>query len=462
MTLTRILVSLSVISVFLSRCDELRSESIFNIREPASITNAREDTTNKDIEGSAILLFTRASKRFEEKQYWKSTVDLIVIVDYYPGFSKIQNSIYLLGNCLYEMQMYHAADQIYRYLLKEFPQTPLFPKVILALQRVHYQKRDYQQSLKFYNALESHYPRHKAIDESRYYATQSHYHLKNYNIVPTITRHIKRNSEFYPFGLYTEALVHLKKKNIRQALENLVSVTEQSAKSQEQKEIVDAARLTLGYIYFELSNYKKAIEKLVDIAPTFYDYPEVLLALGWCAYKLGDYRVAIDALSSLVSDYPEIGIAEEAHFVQGQSYLKLGYYNLAINEFSEITSKSAKTVDYSSYGDEAMIDIAEQERMVENLKTELLFLESKLLQSVATLSDKGGPDFVSKERERMRQLEEELIERILRERKVFEAFSAELASLRTRIEKAERQKKWLSYAEYGRARALYLKGIEEK
>ena len=59
----------------------------------------------------------------------------------------------------------------------------------------------------------------------------------------------------------------------------------------------------------------------------------------------------------------------------------------------------------------------------------------------------------------MRELQEKLIEQILEERNVFAGVTKQFSDLKRRIQKAEVQKKWLSYADYGKARALYLKGV---
>lgn len=172
----------------------------------------QQEQEKSNLEEEASQLFKGAKKKFEDGQYRPCAVDLIVIVDFYHEFSKIDQVIYLLGNSLYEMQMYDAADQIYRFLLRSGLTTPLIPECILGLQKVHYQKQDHLQSLKFYKALESHYSLFAGISEARYYAEQSYFQLKNYSLVHNVVPQMEKKSDFYPFGLYTSGLAHLKKK----------------------------------------------------------------------------------------------------------------------------------------------------------------------------------------------------------------------------------------------------------
>ena len=171
-----------------------------------------QDRTRAEAEHAGNKLMGEARKKFKRGEFWKCAMDLIVILDFYSEFSRIDETLYLLGRCLYEMGMYDGSNQLFRYLLRNYPRTPLVPKVMLGMQKAYYQEREYHLSLKFYNALESHYSDFDGIDESRYYAVQSHYHLKNYNLVSNIIEQIKKGSEFYAFALYTSGLADLKKK----------------------------------------------------------------------------------------------------------------------------------------------------------------------------------------------------------------------------------------------------------
>ncbi len=426
-----------------------------------SSLKVNQDKVDKEIEKVANNQFKKAKEKYKEKLYSQSIIDLIVILDYYPDFSKLDELLYLLGSCLYEMEVFDGADLMYRYLLKKIPQTPLVPDVILALQKVYYHKNEYQQSLKFYNALEGHYSFHQVVDESRYYAGQAYYHLKNYNIVPSIIQQIKNDSEFYSFSLYTGGLIYLKKKDVKNSVDNFIKITKLSAKSPEEQDLIESARLSLGYILFELASYEAAVNYLEDISSEFYDYPEVLLAIGWSTYKLQDYQSAIIALNDIVVRYPNFYNNVEAHFLLGQCYLKLGYFDFSINEFTEIIKPVSDAQNFSSSIYEIRREISGQEKQIEKLKTELMVLESKLLNVISTNSGNDIPEDIAKERKKINKEHNDLIQKIVKESPVLADASNKTKQLKTQIEKIEMQKNWQSYAEYGKVRALYLRGIKE-
>ena len=177
-----------------------------------AVSIIQQEMTSEELEDAARKLHKSAAKKFKQKVYRTSAVDLLAVLDFYPEFTKSDEVTYLLANCFYEMGMYESADKMLRHLLKTYSKTPLVAEAILGLQKVWYQKKDYQTSLKFYKALESHYSAQKGIDESRYYAGQTYFLLEDYNLSLNILNRIKQKSNFYPFGLYSVALMNLKKK----------------------------------------------------------------------------------------------------------------------------------------------------------------------------------------------------------------------------------------------------------
>ncbi len=182
---------------------------------PAGATillQARQDRAKAELERNGKRLLSDARKKYQAGEYWKSAMDLIFIVDFYTDFSRLDEALQLLGASLYEMEMYEASNRVYRYLMQNMPGTALLPEAMLGMQKAYYQRGEYELSLKFYKALESHYATFDGMNESRYYAGQAYYHLRNYTLASNIVGQIEKGSEFYAFGRYTGALADLKKK----------------------------------------------------------------------------------------------------------------------------------------------------------------------------------------------------------------------------------------------------------
>lgn len=234
-------------------------------------------------------------------------------------------------------------------------------------------------------------------------------------------------------------------------------VTKTSTNSPERRNIVNAARLTTGYIYFELSDYRRTIQYMSQIASDFYDHPDALLAKGWAEYKINDYQAALATLGNLREQYSDYYNLEEANFIMGQCFLKLGYYNFAISQYERIIEETPapEQVDLEvSRG-----RLAAHERKLEKLKTKLLALESNLLSMIPMEQSEVLIYYVGDQKQPIQERRKDLMAQIYSEREALETLRDEITLMRRRIEKTEMQKDWQAYAEYGKARALYLKGI---
>ncbi len=197
------------------------------------------------------------------------------------------------------------------------------------------------------------------------------------------------------------------------------------------------------------------------ISPEFYDYPEVLLAIGWSALKLQDYQATLSALSGLVTNYPSYFNLEEAHFVIGQCYLKLGYYDFAVKEYNEIIKKKPKPTDYAAKLEQSSQELVIQEKLLQELNSELLVLESRLLLERSLTTSNGSIDFISVDQKEMKEKSQALYETLAKERRNFETLSNSLLNLKKQIDKDQINRNWRAYADYGKARAFFLKSIPQ-
>ncbi len=218
----------------------------------------------------------------------------------------------------------------------------------------------------------------------------------------------------------------------------------------------------MGYIFYELTNYEQALKYLEAISPTFYDYPDVLLAIGWSAYKAQNYRKALVALNKLINDYPNNLNKDEAYFVIGECYLKLGYFQYAIKAFDEIINKHPVANHFAQRVKIIRAELNKEEQQIEQLKTDLLLLETKLMETVHIEQTDNVPEEIKKEKERIQKQRESLLKNLIKERQLFLGVTKAIKDLKDYLEKKEMQKDWRAYAEYGKTRAIFLKGLSEQ
>ena len=166
----------------------------------------------KSLERIATRLFQTAVEKFDDKAYWHAVRELIILLDFYPTFSKTDAVLYYLGECLYEMDMYKSAAKMFRYLVTNFPQSDYLPKSLLSLQKLHYNTQELENSLNYFVGITTRFPDDDVLDGAYYYGCMTYFHQKKYDEAIKALGRIRSRSAYYDYGLYTVGLSFLKKK----------------------------------------------------------------------------------------------------------------------------------------------------------------------------------------------------------------------------------------------------------
>lgn len=171
-----------------------------------------EQLLDHDMDKAASRLYRSALKLYDEKAYWKTARELIILLDYYPAFSQADGVLCHLGESMYEMTMYKSAAKMFRFLLTKYPQSKYLPRALLGLQRIYYQTEDYGESLKIFSGVLARFPDDDIIDGARYHAGMAYYHQRDYDNTITTLNKVRARSEYFDHSLYTVGLSYLKKK----------------------------------------------------------------------------------------------------------------------------------------------------------------------------------------------------------------------------------------------------------
>ncbi|HHL71466.1 MAG TPA: tetratricopeptide repeat protein [Bacteroidetes bacterium] len=427
-----------------------------NAGSGAETTRPKLSPRNGDLERVAKRLYRKAIKEFENQEYWKATRDLIIILDFYSTYSEIDGVVFYLGESLYEMDMFKSSTKMYKYLLKQYPSSKYLPKALFGLQRIYYNTNELDESLKYFRGISTRFRDSEVLDGAYYYGGMAYYHKDDFTNAIRAIGKVRSRSEFYDYSLYTVGLAFLKKKNIENAVKAMRKLISLPVIRSERLDLQRAAHLTLGYLYYELGYYRESIKHFASIPPDDEIYAEALLARSWSAIKLNDFQQAIISLNRLIKKSDDDKFGEEAHFLLGQCYLELGFYDFAIQQFDFIIDRYPATNNIERRIARVEEGMEQNKQMAENLRVQLLLLETKLLDMIPFPS-KDVPKYIKHEHERVNRTRENLIKKILEERKLFDEFRWSVEKIREEIFIKRSRKHWRAYAEYGKARAYFLK-----
>lgn len=458
------ILSLIAIIFLLSRTNPVNAK-ILSLRW--SSYNQDQSQTRKDqikdreIERAANQILRESIELFNEKAYWKSARELIILMDYHPDYERLDEVIYYLAQCLFEEDLPTSAIRLYKHLLKKYPQSSFSPVALLGMEKTYYHQNNYKLALSVYFTILKKSPQDRQLlNAACYYAGLSHFYLKNYDMAINVLKKIDDESDYYDSALYTTALSYLKKSNVATAVEYFRKVISLPIISGERRNIVDNARLTLGYIYYELKSYKPAGDLFLDISDKHDNFQDALLAVGWAFLKIEDHQNVIKYLKKLIKLYPESENAEEAYFLLGQSYIALAEYDNAIESYQTIVDSYQDKIQLPTIIKKVNTSLEQEEDRVEKLKVKVLVEESKLLDAIS-LDGYGEqvPKHLIEEKKKLNAFRENLIGHLLTERDNLILLQDNIYELKQLAERRERRKDWKGYAEYGISRALFLKNI---
>jgi len=416
-----------------------------------------EKSLKNDLEGVSEKLFFEAQNYYNDGQYWEGARDLIILLDFYPSYSKIDQVVFLLGDCLYEINILDGATRIYKYLVKKYIRSPLLPRALLGLQRIQFDTGNYNRCIEFYNAIKRGNPPQDILNVARYYAGLAFYHLKDYPGSIKILSQIDESSPYYDYGLYSMGLSLLRLKKVRRAINTFRSVCRLPVVNNERRNVLDETHLTLGYIYFELGYYKYALREFRDVSPNHDHYNDALIAEGWAAINLEKYEEAVIPLTKLLTQYPDDENNEEAFFLLGRCYLKLARYDDALKVYEHLIEIFPERQVVPTLVREIDMNLAEENVKIEKIKMNLLMLESRLLDAMPLQFGTKAPTYLKQEGDKINDTRIALLKRIHEERKIFNTMASQMKELRNLAVRKENRRDWRAYAEYGKSRALFMK-----
>lgn len=163
-------------------------------------------------EKAANTLLKRASGYYDKGEFSKAAQELISITDYYPEFTRIDQVFLNLGDVLVKMELYDAADKIYKHLVRLDPNSQTVPSALFGLARINYLQGKHERTLDFFKFLNDNYGKTEVNDGMLYYAGLCQMELQDFDGAISSFAQIPDDSEFRGYGLYSKAISHFKKK----------------------------------------------------------------------------------------------------------------------------------------------------------------------------------------------------------------------------------------------------------
>ncbi|RPI03307.1 MAG: hypothetical protein EHM72_01840 [Calditrichaeota bacterium] len=397
-------------------------------------------------------LFAKAEAEFQAGQYWQSSRRLITLIDAYPAFRRVDESLLLLANCLCELNMNQAAAKLYSRIVEKHISSPFVSDALLGLQRIAYNNGDWQESLKYHQVLLRGSPSQPLIDLTSYYAGMAYYKLLDFPKCVNVLRDASENSPYYDYILYTKAISLLRMKQIEASIATFNKLLLLPAVNDERLELLDEGHLSLGYLFYELGYYDQADDEFSKIPAGSSLRPAALLASAWSKVKRNSWQEAIIVLTELYRNFPSHELSQEGLFLLGRAYQMIGKYADAVIIYDRLIEIFPEEQKVITLVEKTNVSIEMERKRIEQRQIELLVLESRLIEDL-NVEPHNDPATVDS------SLAAELNALLLQateERKDLSQRLDRLNSLAAKTAVQEKRRNWRAYAEYGKARAQFL------
>ncbi len=212
--------------------------------------------------------------------------------------------------------------------------------------KILYSQMAYKEAFDAFKKIDKNAPP-DILDESSYLSANCLMETGYYDDAASFTNAVSNKSRFYPFALYTRAMISLKTGNEKIATDYLEDVikyvrTAQPSKGKQTGEkegilneiekLAQRANLTLGFINLEKDNYEEALKYLSEVPKDSPFHDKALFGLGWTYARMGRWVRSVVVWEELYSLYPDSPYSIEVVPYIGYAYTRLNAYGKAIEQ----------------------------------------------------------------------------------------------------------------------------------
>ncbi len=280
-------------------------------------------------------LFSDGKDFFEQKKYSASYryFELFLEKTELDNFGMRTEAEYYLANNAYQLRQKNATLLLTQYI-KKHPYTPYYDEVMYMLGNIEYEKKEYQEALKYYAKVNE--KKLSKEDKSNFLFSDGYTKLVlgKTKEARTVFKKLKTyNTAFLPTAKFYSAYCDYKLANYDKALTGFTEI-------EHHPKFNDIVPYYIAQIYFSKDNnkeFEKRANALLRRYPNSKNNGEIYRMLAEKEYRKGNYKQAIDYFERYKILFPKM-LREDVYYL-GVSYLKNNHINSAIEAFSKVTTK---------------------------------------------------------------------------------------------------------------------------
>ncbi|HZL17684.1 MAG TPA: tetratricopeptide repeat protein [Polyangia bacterium] len=276
-----------------------------------------------------------AQVQLSVKNYDEAATIALDVVEKYPNSRAYDDALYLLGEALFQAHDFYSARH---YLQEAVAKNTGSKQEQMALQRlveVALHTGDYENVDSYLTRLQN-VPL-SAMEPTVPYVRAKYYFFRGrLDDAAMVFSSIPATSPYYFQSRYFLATIQVKKGDLAGAITAYDDLLKQQAPDDAGKDIQDLARLAIARLYYERSQFDKAIESYLSIGRQSNYWSEALREQAWTYVKAKDWQRAYRSINLLLLYDPDTADAPDLRLLEGNLQLRMSNFYLASDEFGKV------------------------------------------------------------------------------------------------------------------------------
>jgi tetratricopeptide (TPR) repeat protein/archaellum component FlaC len=276
-----------------------------------------------------------AQVQLSVKNYDEAATIALDVVEKYPNSRAYADALYLLGEALFQAHDFYSARH---YLQEAVAKNTGSKPEQMALQRlveVALHTGDYENVDAYLNRLQNVPP--SAMEPTVPYVRAKYYFFRGrLDDAAMVFASIPATNPYYFQARYFLATIQVKKGDLAGATTAYDDLLKQQAPDDAGKDIQDLSRLAIARLYYERSQFDKAIESYLSIGRQSNYWSEALREQAWTYIKAKDWQRAYRSINLLLLYDPDTADAPDLRLLEGNLQLRMSNFYLASDEFGKV------------------------------------------------------------------------------------------------------------------------------
>src|SRR4051812_8586283 len=271
---------------------------------------------------------------FSLKNYEEAATILLDVVEKYPNSRAYDDAIFLLGESLFQARDYYPSRQYFTLAVKKQTSSKAEQQALQRLLEIALRTGDYDQIDEYLRRLASVPP--EQLEPGVPYVRAKYLYFRGKLADAALGfQSIPPTNPYYFQARYFLGTITVKNGDLAGASVIYDSILKLQPPDDSGKDIQDLARLALGRILYERSQFERAIEAYESVSRTSPRFSEAKYEEAWTYIKATKWQKAWEAIDLLLLNTPDAPEAPEMRLLMGNLQLRMSNFYLASDSFAK-------------------------------------------------------------------------------------------------------------------------------